>query len=153
MAVVGKRYEFELDNGNKFYIRRYEPFLSLEVLGEVQKKFLPPLAAMLEANDPNSSAEVRMDQATKAIESVSKSLDGKSLIALVKIVLNPAYISVSITADPPVPLDEGALNRSVDDVFDVIKILIEVLRYNYEKLFTQGRSLIGQDQQDRPTIQ
>ena len=146
------RYEFELDNGSKFYIRRYDPFLSLEILGEVQKKFLPPLAALLEANDANQPAEARMDGAMKAVEMVSRSLDGKSLIALVKVVLNPDYVSVSIQADPPIKLDEGALNRACEDVFDVIQLLVAVLRYNYEKLFTQGRTLIGQGQA-APTIQ
>jgi len=151
MAVVGKRFEFELDNGNKFYIRRYEPFLSLEVLGEVQKKFLPPLAAMMEARDGQTD-EAKMDTAMKAVDMVSRSLDGKSLIALVKVVLNSNYVSVSINADPPIPLDEGALNRSTEDVFDVIRLIIEVLRYNYERLFTQGRTLIGLAQPE-PTIQ
>ena len=41
MAVT--RNEFTLENGNKFYIRRYDAFLSLRVLGEVQKKFLVAL--------------------------------------------------------------------------------------------------------------
>jgi hypothetical protein len=150
--VAGNRFEFELDNGNKFYIRRYDPFLSLEVLGEVQRKFLPPLAALMEANDTNTEQKDRIDNAMKAVEMVSRTLDGKSLIALVKVVLNPEYVSVSIQADPPIRLDEGALNRACDDVFEVIKLVIEVLRYNYERLFTQGRSLIGQVQQP-PTIQ
>lgn len=140
---MASRHEFELDNGNKFYIRRFDPFLSLEVLGEVQRKFLPPLASLLEANDEGQDQDARMEAAMKAVEKISQTLDGKSLIALVKIVLNSDYVAVSIQADPPIRLDEAALNRACDDVFDVIKLVVEVLRYNYEKLFTQGRSLIG----------
>ena len=150
--MAGGRHEFELDNGAKFYIRRYDPFLSLEVLGEVQRKFLPPIAALMEANDANAEDSVRMDSAMKAVEMVSRTLDGKSLIALVKVVLNKDYVSVSIQAEPPIQLDEGALNRATDDVFDVIRLVVEVLRYNYEKLFTQGRTLIGQGQ-PQPVIQ
>jgi hypothetical protein len=82
----------------------------------------------------------------KAVEMVSRTLDGKSLIALVKVVLNKDYVSVSIQAEPPMQLDEAALNRACEDVFDVIRLVVEVLRYNYEKLFTQGRTLIGQGQ-------
>ena len=140
---MASRHEFELDNGNKFYIRRFDPFLSLEVLGEVQRKFLPPLASLLEANDEGQDQDARMEAAMKAVEKISQTLDGKSLIALVKTVLNSDYVAVSIQADPPIRLDEAALNRACDDVFDVIKLVVEVLRYNYEKLFTQGRSLIG----------
>jgi len=141
--VAAGRHEFELDNGSKFYIRRFDPFLSLEVLGEVQKKFLPPIAALMEANDTGQADGTRMDAAMKAVEMISTNLDGKSLIGLVKTVLNKDYVSVSIQAEPPVQLDEGALNRATDDVFDVIKLTVEVLRYNYEKLFMQGRTLIG----------
>ena len=149
MAQAG-RHEFELDNGNKFYIRRYDPFLALEILGEVQRKFLPPLAALMEArDDTNATPEVKMEAMMKGIEMVSRTLDGKSLIGLAKIVLNQNYVAVSIHADPPIQLDEGALNRACDDVFDVIKLLVEVLRYNYEKLFTHGRDLIGLEQPPR----
>jgi len=144
--MAGGRHVFEFDNGNKFYIRRYEPFLSLEILGEVQKKFLPPLASLMEANDPTQDIETRMESVTKAVEAVSRSLDGKSLIAMVRLVLNPLYVSVEIQSEPAVQLDEAAVNRSCEDVADVIKLVIEVLRYNYERLFTQGRILIGQGQ-------
>jgi len=150
--VAAGRHEFELDNGNRFYIRRYEPFLSLEILGEVQKKFLPPMAQLLEANDETQAENVRMESAMRAIENVSKTLDGKSLINLVKTVLNKDYVSVSIGNQPPVQLDEGMLNQACDDVLDCIKLVVEVLRFNYEKLFTQGRTLIGQER-SRPTIQ
>jgi hypothetical protein len=139
------RHEFPI-NGNKFYIRRYDPFLSLTILGEVQKKFLPPLASLMEANDTGQGEENRMRAAMEAIEKVSKSLDGPSLVALVKIVLNQDYVSVVIDNAEPIRLDEGALNRSCEDISEVITLVMEVLRFNYEKLFTQGRNLIGREQ-------
>jgi hypothetical protein len=141
---VAARHEFELDNGNKFYIRRFDPFLSLSVLGEVQKKFLPPLASLMESNDPNNPGEERMKAAMQAMETISRNLDGPSLVGLVKLVLNKEYVSVSISGDAPRQLDEGAINLACDDVFELISLVIEVLRFNYEKLFTQGRTLIGQ---------
>ena len=141
---VAARHEFELDNGNKFYIRRFDPFLSLSVLGEVQKKFLPPLASLMESNDPNNPGEERMKAAMQAMETISRNLDGPSLVGLVKLVLNKEYVSVSINGDAPRQLDEGAINLACDDVFELISLVIEVLRFNYEKLFTQGRTLIGQ---------
>ena len=140
---MASRHEFELDNGNKFYIRRYDPFLSLTILGEVQKKFLPPMASLMESNDPNNPADERTKSAMQALESISRNLDGPSLVSLVKTVLNPQYVSVSIHGDAPRQLDESALNLSCEDVSEVIQLVVEVLRFNYEKLFTQGRSLIG----------
>ena len=36
--MARERNEIKLDNGNTFYIRRYDVFLSLKILGEVQKR-------------------------------------------------------------------------------------------------------------------
>ena len=53
MPADAKRVEFVLDNGNKFYIRRYDAFLSLRILGEVQKRFLaPPRQDVLDTRSP-----------------------------------------------------------------------------------------------------
>jgi len=140
---MAKRHEYKI-NGNTFYLRRYDPFLSLQILGEVQKKFLPPLASLLEANDAGQEETARISAAMDAVEKVSKTLDGNSLVSLVKLVLNQDYISVSIDGAEPRRLDEGALNLSCEDVADVISLVVEMMRYNYERLFTQGRTLIGQ---------
>ena len=47
----------------------------------------------------------------KQLISISKSLDGDLIVALVKQVLNAEFISVSIEGEPPEKLDEGMLNR------------------------------------------
>jgi Phage tail assembly chaperone protein, TAC len=143
MAVT--RHEFSLQNGNKFYIRKYDAFLSLRVLGEVQKKFLVALTSLMEAQDASLSEEAKERNLFKAIDSISKSLDGDSIVALVKQVLNPEFISASIEGEPPEKLDEGMLNRSTDSLFDVLSIVFEVLKVNYTELFTRGRTLIGME--------
>ena len=136
------RHEFKLDNGNKFYIRRYDAFLSLRILGEVQKRFLTPFSAIMEARDANANSTAFND----AVDRISKSLDGDALVDLAKKVLNPDFVSVSIDNDEAQKLDEGALNMATDSIFDVISVIVEVLRYNYTELFTRGRTLIGQVQ-------
>lgn len=141
------RQEFVLENGNKFYIKRYDAFLSLRILGEVQKKFLTPIAALMEANDVNSPSETRLENILKAVEKASISLDGESLVALTRTVLNSQFISVSIDGDQPQMLDEGALNLATDGIYDVIALIVEVLRVNYSELFTRSRNLIGQAQE------
>jgi hypothetical protein len=148
MPVNGsdRRHEFALGNGNKFYIRRFDAFLALRVLGEVQKKFLVAFTSLVEANDKSLSEEAKERNLFKAIDNISRSLDGDSLIALVKQVLNPEFVSVSIGGEPPEKLDEGMLNRSIDSVYDVVAIVFEVLKVNYNELFTRGRTLIGQEQ-------
>jgi hypothetical protein len=139
-AADQKRVEFVLDNGNKFYIRRYDAFLSLRVLGEVQKRFLAPLAAVMDAR---SSAN-GIDGESVAIDRLSKSLDGDSLVDLAKKVLNPDFVSVMIDDDPPERIDEGLLNRATDNVYDVVAVIYKVLEVNYKELFTRGKTLIGE---------
>jgi len=140
--MAAARHEFKLDNGNKFYIRRYDAFLSLRILGEVQKRFLTPFSAIMEARDANANSTAFND----AVDRISKSLDGDALVDLAKKVLNPDFVSVSIDNDEAQKLDEGALNMATDSIFDVISVIVEVLRYNYTELFTRGRTLIGQVQ-------
>ena len=137
------RHEFVLDNGNKFYIRRYEAFLAIKILGEVQKRFLVAFTSLMEANDKSLGAEAQERNMMKAIESVSRSLDGDSMVALIKLVLNPEYVTVIIGEETPNKLDEGLLNRSIDSIYDVIALVFEVLKVNYTELFTRGKTLIG----------
>lgn len=146
MAEV-KRFEFAIPNGNKFYIRRYEPFLALEILGTVQKGFLQPIVTFIESQDKSMGDEARMQNLSAALDHLSKSLDGKSLVELAKQVLRPDYVSVVIEGDPPERCEENVLNKAVDDVSDIVSLVIEVLKVNYTKLFTRGRTLIGQAQE------
>ena len=142
--MAPSRHEFQLDNGNKFFIRRYDAFLSLKILGEVQKRFLAPFTAIMEAREQKDNTEAF----ASAVERISKSLDGDSLVDLAKRVLNPEYISVIIDNQQPEKLEEATLNRATDNVFDVVSLIIEVLRFNYTELFTRGKALIGAVQVD-----
>src|SRR3954464_12932774 len=137
------RQEFRLENGNVFYIRRYDPFLAMKVLGDVQKKFLAPFAQFMEANDRKLPQDVRDRNMTEAIDKISKNLDGDSLIELTRKVLNQEYISVVIDGKPPEKLTENVLNMAVDSVGDVFSLVFEVLRVNFEDLFMRGKNLIG----------
>jgi hypothetical protein len=139
--AVAPRHEFVLDNGNKFYIRRYDAFLSLKILGEIQKRFLAPFVQMIETRDAKVNGE---DHFGNAVDKLSRNLDGDALIDLVKKVCHPDYVTVVIDGQDPEKFDEGLLNLAIADVSDVIALVVEVLKYNYTALFTRGRTLIGQ---------
>jgi hypothetical protein len=115
-------------------------------LGEVQKKFLVALSSLMEAKDDTLEEEEKDRKLFRAIDTISKSLDGDSIVALVKLVLNPEFVSVVIEGEPPEKLDEGMLNRSTDSLFDVVSLVFEVLKINYSELFTRGKTLIGVEQ-------
>lgn len=142
------RHEFTLDNGNKFYIRRYDAFNSLKILGDVQKRFLAPLVSVFEAVDTRSSGRTNgEDHFVSAIENISRQLDGDALVDLARKVLHPDYVTIVIDNGEPQKLDEGSLNLATDGVFDVITLVVEVLKYNYADLFTKGKTLIGKAQE------
>jgi hypothetical protein len=139
--AIGPRHEFVLDNGNKFLIRRYDAFLSLKILGEIQKRFLSPFVQMIETRDRPANGE---DHFGEAVDKLSRNLDGDLLIDLVKKVCHPDFITVVVEGQDPEKFDEGLLNLAIADVSDVIALVVEVLKYNYTGLFTKGRTLIGQ---------
>lgn len=137
------RHELTLSNGNKFFIRRYDAFLSLKILGELQKKFLAPFVIMIESRTQEANGE---DHFGNAVDKLSRNLGGDELVSLVKQLLHPEFITVVIDNDPPEKIDEGLLNRAIEDISDLIELVKEILTYNYSDLFTKGRTLIGQAQ-------
>ena len=141
--AVSSRKQFKLNDSATFYIRKYEPFLSLEILGDLQTKFLSPMAALLEGNDSNSNEDVKMKHIFDGIERLSKTLDGKSLVQLSKMVLNGDYISVEINNEPAERLTENLVNRSIENVGELFELILEVLKLNYTEVFTLAMSRIG----------
>jgi hypothetical protein len=139
MAIT--RHVFTLDNGNKFHIRRYDAFLSLKILGDIQKRFLAPFIQMIETRDQKTNGE---DHFGQAVDKLSRNLEGESLIELVTKVLHPEFVTIEIEGQDPEKFDEGLLNLAIHDVSDVIALVVEVLKYNYTDLFTRGKTLIGQ---------
>jgi hypothetical protein len=137
------RHELKL-NGSTYYIRKYDAFLAIKILGDLQKQFLGPMVILMEASDENASPEAKMKFVADGIEKISHTLDGDTLVALAKRVLNPDFISVSIGSEPTEKLTENILNRATDsNVADVVTIIAEVLKVNFTEVFTRGRTLIG----------
>lgn len=150
---MAARQEFVLDNGTKFYIRRFDAFLALKVLGDIQKKFLGPIAqVVIDMNTQGLTDDQRAKTIQESLQTISTNLDGASLIELARKVLNPEFISVSIDNEPAEKLEEHLLNRATDSVFDVIALVVAVVRFNYDEVFTRGPSLFGMAQQTTEAI-
>src|SRR4051812_32181445 len=123
------RHEFKLNNST-FYIRKYEAFLAIKILGDLQKQFLGPMALFFD------NANMSSEAIAEGIGKVSRQMDGDTLVALAKKVLNPDFVSVAIGNDTPEKLTENMLNRSIDSVADVIELIKEVLVVNFAEIFT-----------------
>jgi hypothetical protein len=140
---MAARKEFHLNDHATFFIRKYEPFLALEILGELQTKFLAPLAAFMESADDNVTSDAKSKYILDGIERLSKNLTGKELVHMAKMLLNGEYISVTIDNEPPDKLSEHLLNRAVEDVSELAELVIEVIKENFANVFTRGQTLIG----------
>lgn len=106
-----------------FHVRRLEPFTALKVLGDLQKHILGPASAALDGNRPDALAT--------AIAAVSDKLDGATLERLARLLLNPAYVSVSDGMGDPRRLDEGQINLTLTGAGDVLDLCIFVAKVNY----------------------
>lgn len=139
--MAGRRTEVVIGD-NTYHVMKFEPFLSLEVLGELQKHFLGPVTRAFEAKDADGA------EATKAvidgIDKLSSNLDGKTLVTLAKLVLNPEYIAVSIDGGDAEKLTPAAVNRAFSDVGEMGELIMEVVKINYEGFMRRSLSLIGQ---------
>jgi hypothetical protein len=125
----------------------------MKILGDVQKRFMTPFALFMEANDKKLSQDIRDRNLMSAIQQFSLSIDGDSLIEITKTVLQTEYVSVSIGGNPPEKLTDNVLNMATDSVIDVVMLVLEVLKVNYEDLFTRGKTLIGAALAPEATIQ
>jgi hypothetical protein len=161
--MPGRRTEVVIGD-NTYHVLRYEPFLALEVLGELQKHVLGPITRIIEgANAPPAAAPAQPDDDTASltapasspvsaaamrgvmdgIDKLSANLDGKTLVRLAKLVLNPEYIAVSIGTEPARKLTSDTVNLAFADVGEMAQLIVEVVKINYEDFIRRSLNLIG----------
>jgi hypothetical protein len=128
-----------------YHIRKYPPFIALQILGDLQKRFLGPMATFMEGQQ---GQEISIRIIIEGVTKISSSLDGDSIVALTKRLIDPEYVSVSIGSEPAEKLTENILNRAMDDVGDIIELLIKVLELNYKNVFTIATTRLGMGQQN-----
>jgi hypothetical protein len=141
--LAATRKEYHLNARATFWIMKYEPFLSVEILGDLQVKFLGPLAAFMESGDSDASPQEKSKYIMEGIDKLSKNLTGADLVSLSRLVLNGDYISVSVDNEPAEKLTDNMLNRAIDDVSEMIELVLEVVKVNYQNVFTLGLARIG----------
>lgn len=127
---------------NDFFIRRYEPFLALEILGDLQKQFAGPMLSMVDGKAGGSAEENQM-ALMAAFAKLSGSLDGKTLRALAERLLNPDYVSVSIAGAEPRKLDASAVMLSLNGASDIMQLCWAVVTHNYSEVLARLASPTG----------
>jgi hypothetical protein len=84
---MAKRKEVQIGE-HVFYIARYEPFLALEILGDLQKQFAGPFLAAMDGKASENDA-TRTQTMMQAFANLSGQMDGKTLRELAKKLINP----------------------------------------------------------------
>lgn len=154
--MAGRRAEFMV-GVNTYHVLKFEPFLALEVLGELQKYLLGPVTRMMEAAQGDTPppvsngasaapGEISADVVTGILEGIDKlsaNLDGKTLVRLSKLVLNPEYIAVQIEGGDAEKLTANVVNRAFEDVGEMAQVIVEVVKINYEGFIRRSLALIG----------
>lgn len=140
MSGISK-HEFKLGD-NTFYIRRYEPFLGLEILGDLQKQFAAPMLGLLNGKSGGSEEE-NAAAFSAALARLSESIDGKTLSGLAKRLLQEEYIAVSIDNAPERKLNLSAINMSLTTTGDVLALCWEVITFNFAEVLQRIASPTG----------
>lgn len=125
-----------------FYIRRFPPFIALEMLGDLQKQFAGPLLAALDGKEGASEEENRA-ALMAGFSKLSASMDGKTLRALAQRLLDKECISVSINGAEPRKLDDAAVALSMRTSADVLQLCWAVITHNWAEVLSRLASPTG----------
>lgn len=134
----GKITEVEI-GGNIFYIRQFDPFQALKVLGELQKLITPILGGVAGAISKNGVdkdiTDIRIVAAAlqDVFNALPDQLDGEKLHALSKKLLNAEFIGVMIDGEgQPVKLSTDRINDVfTGNPYDMLRLMFEVAKANY----------------------
>lgn len=143
---MAERIEVEID-GVQVLIKKFDPFLSVAVMGELQKYVLGPAGAMFSMQGGKAGIDASDYAIERTIEKLSLGLDGEVLLKLVRKIVNPEYVSIQFgEMDKPVKATEGNINLafSEDPFGSLSQLVTEILKVNYTAFFKRAQSLFGQ---------
>jgi hypothetical protein len=133
---------------NTFYIRRFDAFLALEILGDLQQRLLGPVLAVVDAKEESQTGAFMA-----GLEKLSTSMDGKTLRALADRLLDPEFVSVSIDGKDAVKLSGTAKLTAFTSAADVVELCVASIRFNYADFIERWRPLISSAASRLPSSQ
>lgn len=162
MAQSRKRVQI---GENTYFIRKFNAFTALEILGDLQKRFLAPLLpaidaagsavpkALVQDDDGSESADAKAATAaaTEAaimagLGKLSSSLSGRELRSLAESLIDGECVSVALggaSDQDAVKLDKMVQMSAFGDPSEVLELCVEIVRLNFNGIFTRAVALIG----------
>lgn len=117
-----------------FSIRRYNPFLAMRVLGELQRLLVPALGGALESSGENATDIAALGGAVGgAISKIAEVVDGDKMEKAVRILLDENYVSVAEKGKKDFQrLDDGTVSAVFTGrPFDMIALCGKVFEVNF----------------------
>lgn len=138
-----------------FYIRPMDPFKALDLLGDLQKAFLPAIGAALGKVDLGESAgagNITLASVLKqeidikgAVTQLSGAINGVNLTGLLQRILVSDYISYAKDGDDAKKFDKAAqIQVFQGNLSGMFALAWQVLRVNYADFFTTFPGLTGE---------
>ncbi len=121
---------------NEYFIRRYDAFLAVEILGDLQKQFAGPLLGMMDGKQSASPEEANASMMS-AFSKLSGTIDGRTLKSLAERLINPEFVGVSIEGAPVRKLDKTAVNLCLETAADVLQLCWEIVKFNYAEVIAR----------------
>ncbi|KUE88884.1 hypothetical protein ASL20_09670 [Cupriavidus necator] len=138
-----------------FYIRKFDPFAGLRLLGDLQKDILPAVAHLVQAalgpeapgmpgggvdrDALNRAADAGL---VEALRELSGKLGGASLEAWANRLLDPECITATINGRD-VKLAADVRLMAFRDAGDILELMAQVIRYNFADFLLRWVGRIG----------
>lgn len=130
---------------NTFYIRPMDPFKALELLGDLQKAFLPAIGAAFNSAEFSGEDKKNLTMASllnknidfgNGISTFSAAINGTNLTNYLARILNTDYIAVSSNGKTAVKLDKARMMEIYQgNLKGMLELAWQVLRVNYADFF------------------
>ena len=130
---------------NTFYIRPMDPFKALELLGDLQKAFLPAIGAAFKSTEFTGEDKKNLTMASllnknldfsNGIVTFSAAINGTNLTNYLSRILNTENIAVSRNGKSAEKLDKARLMEIYQgNLKGMFELAWEVLRVNYADFF------------------
>lgn len=139
MAMGREKVVIDGLDGVYFSVRKFEPFLGVKILADLQRLFSSTMISMDMSDGASPEAMI-----AKALGELSNTMNGSTVQSVLKTLLDPEYVSVTTETQDTVKLTEGQVNMVFDDVSQLMDLAVKVAIINYKPVFTKWFTLIGE---------
>ena len=146
MNELGSRTEVHIKSVEDatFYVQAFNPFGAIKILGDLQNIIAPIMGGVVgQQGEEGENAKLGI-----SVEAICKGLhdyvDGDNLLRVIKMLINPDFISVSIEGGQPKRLTDDLVNLVfAGRTQGLFELCYEVIKINYDGFFTIFGDLFG----------